>query len=143
MKTSLKKRIISIAAAAVMTLSMATVGMASASAATVDNTQTVGAYNQNITIRVNLPKEWKRYDASFAAYFFNEVTGEYTWAKINTGYRGYYYASVSGDYTHVIFVRFPAGAEYRWENACDATANLRISDLNNPFIPGWELDAQA
>jgi len=144
MKTSLKKRIISIAAAAVMTLSMATVGMASASAATVGNTQTVGAYNQNITIKVNVSNEWKQHSASIGAYFFNEVNGQSTWATVSSsGYMGSS-VSVNGDYTHVIFVRFPVHTEYTFANAWNKTADLRISDLNGSYtIQGWELDAQA
>ncbi len=55
MTKSIKTRIISIATAALMTLSMATATMASASAATVEGTS-VSAY-QNTTVKVNLSTE--------------------------------------------------------------------------------------
>ena len=143
MKTSIKRRIISIAAAAVMTLSTAAVSMASASAATVNETA-VSAYNQEIKINVVISNEWKTHNAIFAAYFYNEVNCNYTWAPVvMRGYMGDY-VTVNGDYTHVIFVRFPAGAAFTWENAWNKTDSLRISDLNNRyFIQQWELDANA
>ena len=143
MKTSIKRRIISIAAAAVMTLSTAAVSMASASAATVNETA-VSAYNQGIKINVVVSSEWKQHSAAIGAYFYNCVNGQSTWANVrSSGYMGSS-VTVNGDYTHVIFVRFPVHTEFTWANAWNKTADLRISDLNGRYvIQGWEQDANA
>ena len=144
MTKSIKTRIISIATAALMTLSVATATMAYASAATVAGTS-VSAY-QNTTIKVNLSDEWKTHNAHFGAYFYNEYTGANAWAKVScNGYAGNY-ASISGDYTHVIFVRInPETGKLSFDkgNAWNKTADLRISDLNGVYtINGWELDVE-
>ena len=140
MKKSIKKRIISIATAALMTLSVATATMASASAATVEGTS-VSAY-QNTTIKLNISSEWKMHNANFGAYFYNEYTGANAWAKVDCkGYMGNY-ASISGDYTHVIFVRLK-DTNLDWSGAWNKTTDLKISDLNGSYtINGWELEAQ-
>ncbi len=78
MTKSIKTRIISIATAALMTLSVATATMASASAATVEGTSV--SASQSTTVKVNLSTEWKTHNARYAAYFFNEYTGENAWA---------------------------------------------------------------
>lgn len=137
MKTSLKKRIISIAAAAVMAVSTAAVSMASASAATVE-TQAV-SYNQQIKIKVNVSNEWRQHSPAIGAYFYNENGGEAKWEMVSqSGYMGSY-VSTYGDFTHVIFVRFPVHTEFTWANAWNKTGDLRISDLNGTYtIQGWE-----
>ena len=144
MKKSIKTRIISIATAALMTLSVATATMASASAATVEGTS-VSAY-QNTTVKVNLSTEWKTHNARYAAYFFNEYTGENAWADVKcSGYMGSY-ATAYGDFTHVIFVRLNnEGRENNFVkgNAWNKTADLKLSDLNGVYtINGWELEVE-
>ena len=74
MKESIKTRIISIATAALMTLSVATATMASASAATVDGTAVATCEApKKMTLSVRLSDEWKSDEARFAAYFYNCV----------------------------------------------------------------------
>ena len=144
MTKSIKTRIISIATAALMTLSVATATMASASAATVEGTSV--SASQSTTVKVNLSTEWKTHNARYAAYFFNEYTGENAWADVKcSGYMGSY-ATAYGDFTHVIFVRLNnEGKENNFVkgNAWNKTADLKLSDLNGVYtINGWELEVE-
>ena len=144
-KTSIKTRIMSIVAAAVMACSTAAVSMATASAATADASVATANYT-NKFIQVYVSDEWLQDGARVAAYFYNEANNQKEWKNL-TQYRpgsktqG---VTVPGDYTHVIFVRLPKDAGNSFDQAWNKTSDLRISDLGNTYsIQGWELESGA
>jgi len=114
-KTSLKTRIMSIVAAAVMTCSVAAVSMASASAASVD-TRSVGMANKTYT-GFGVTSSIESKEGSYLAAWVWDENGNGEFVKANY----HHYGSkidfgFCGNYVGAIFVRVKGYAEPNWNN---------------------------
>ena len=82
--------------------------------------------------------DWKKDNARFAAYFFQESESKVTWVNMNdTDGDGIYEVEIPRDhyYTKVIFCRMNSNtSENNWENKWNQTGDLSISlDGNNLY----------
>ena len=142
---NISKKVIGLVAAAVMSVSMLTVGGVAANAANVNVRQGIVCSSTYASQRINLSisKEWNSNGAVIAAYFFNSQNNKSEWAKVECqGYMGTF-VNVPGDYDYVVFVRLKAGTtKLSFDNAWNKTRDLKISDLNGFYpIHEWEQDA--
>jgi len=118
-KTSLKTRIMSIVAAAVMACSTAAVSMASASAASVDSTVAVAQAKKsssNIYFKTNVHSVY----GSYICLYVWDNNGHNAWVKPSEGYgaMGMKYFEVPNDYNWVggIFANIKGYTEPGWNN---------------------------
>ena len=149
---NISKKVIGLVAAAVMSVSMFTVGSMTASAASqYQNSnyavvqQTDGKAVRNMTVYVS--PEWQKDDATFLLYIFNsqnELSNVVTLDSIEGTKCQFKYAY--GPY-YMIVLRCKPGTDasnFSWDKVWNKTNDIKIADLlvkNEYTIMGWEQNA--
>lgn len=94
------------------------------------------------TIYLQPSDNWLESDAWFAAYFFNNTTGDNTWVKCTAGADGLYSVEVPSGYPNVIFCRMdPAKDAMDWGSKWNQSEDLTVPTNNENVyaIQGWSL----
>ena len=82
-------------------------------------------------LRLNIGTVWSTSSARFAAYFFNDKTGQNTWVDMTaTGTSGVYECTVPKGYEGVIFCRMKSSnTTNNWDNKYAQTLNIDLYSL--------------
>lgn len=149
---NISKKVISLVAAAVMSVSMLTVGGLTASAASeyqnnnyavVENTD--GKAVRNMTVYVS--PEWQQADATFLMYIYNSQNNLYNVVSVDSieGTKCQFKYAYGPDY--MIVLRCKPGttaSNFSWDKVWNKTDNIKIADLlvkDEYTIQGWEKNA--
>lgn len=149
---NISKRVISLVAAAVMSVSMLTVGSMTASAASeyhnnnyavIENTD--GKAVRNMTVYVS--PEWQQADATFLMYIYNSQTNISNVVSVDSreGTKCQFKYAYGPDY--MIILRCKPGttaSNFSWDKVWNKTDDIKIADLlvkNEYTIQRWEKNA--
>ena len=132
------KRLLAVVLTVLMLMSMVTIGMASASAATVELAESGVTMTGGEKLYLKPNSNWKTASARFATYYFNSSGN--TWASMTavSGETDLYEVTVpTGSWTNVIFCRMnPASTTNSWTNETvfwNQTNDLTYDGTNNCY----------
>ncbi len=140
------KRFLSAILTMLMLMSMVTIGMASASAATLELAETGANLTGGEVLYLKPSSNWQDAGARFAVYFFNDTTKTNTWVdmtKVNDpNVTVYEVTAPTGDWEKLIFCRMNPGAALNdWTNKWNQTGDLTWNGTNNCFtVPAGTWD---
>ena len=140
------KRLLSAVLTVLMLMSMVTIGMASASAATLELAETGANLTGGEVLYLKPSSNWQSDGARFALYLFNNSTSTNTWVsmtKVDDPSVTVYTATVpTGDWAGLIFCRMnPSAALNDWTNKWNQTGDLTWNGTNNCFtVPAGTWD---
>lgn len=133
------KRLLSAILTMLMLVSMVSIGMASASAATLELADT-GVNLTGGEVLYLKPSDWTTANARFAVYFFNDTTSANSWVSMtktdDTTATIYQVTVPTGDWAELIFCRMdPATTENNWDNKWNQSADLTWGGTSNCWGP--------